>query len=135
MADARQPPGRAELGRIFRFGIVGLMSVGIYMMLFFAIARLVPPVLASLIAYILSMLVNFVLQSRFSFQQKRLSGHSAVRFILMHMLCMGLNSSLLWLATGPLGQPAMISQTVIVVFVAGLSYLISRFWVYPAART
>ena len=96
--------------------------------------RLLPPVEASVLAYALSALVNFVMQSRFTFRQQALSGSSAVRFVLMHLFCMGVNSGLLWLATGPLGQPAMISQTVIVVFVAGLSYLISRAWVYPPVR-
>jgi putative flippase GtrA len=124
----------AELARIFRFGLVGLLSVGLYMLLFAAIVRLVPPVPASLLAYLLSMVVNFVLQSRFSFRQQALSGTSAVRFVLMHMLCMALNSGLLWLTTGPLGLPVLPAQAAIVVFIAGLSYLISRVWVYPAQR-
>lgn len=124
----------AELGRMFRFGLVGLLSVGLYMLVFAAIVRFVPPVPASFLAYLLSMVVNFVLQSRFSFRQQSLSGTSAVRFVLMHALCMGLNSGLLWLATGPLALPAMGSQAVIVVFIAGLSYLVSRFWVYPPAQ-
>jgi putative flippase GtrA len=124
----------AELGRIIRFGLVGLLSTGIYMGLFALITRLLPPVEASVLAYALSALVNFVMQSRFTFRQQALSGSSAVRFVAMHLFCMVVNSSLLWLATGPLGQPAMLAQTVIVIFVAGLSYLISRFWVYPPAR-
>lgn len=131
----RSPLPLAELGRILRFGMVGLLSVGIYMLLFAAAVQLVPPVPASLIAYLLSMLVNFVLQSRFSFRQKALSGTSAVRFVLMHMLCMALNSGLLWLMTEQLGLPAFASQAAIVVFIAALSYLISRFWVYPAAES
>ena len=120
----------AELGRMVRFGLVGVLSVGLYMLLFTTIVRLVPPVPASLLAYLLSMVVNFVLQARFSFRQQALSGTSAVRFVLMHMLCMGLNSSLLWLTTGPLGLPVLPAQSAIVVFIAGLSYVISRFWVY-----
>jgi hypothetical protein len=52
----------------------------------------------------------------------------------MHLFCMSLNSSLLWLATEPLGLPTMLSQATIVVFIAGLSYQISRFWVYPPER-
>jgi putative flippase GtrA len=132
---AEPAPGpMAELARIVRFGLVGLLSTGIYMGLFALITRLLPPVEASVLAYAISALVNFVMQSRFTFRQQALSGSSAMRFVLMHLFCMGVNSSLLWLATGPLGQPAMLSQAVIVVFVAGLSYLISRFWVYPPAR-
>lgn len=131
----RSPLPLAELGRILRFGMVGLLSVGIYMLLFSGVVQLVPPVPASLIAYLLSMLVNFVLQSRFSFRQKALSGTSAVRFVLMHILCMALNSGLLWLMTDQLGLPTMASQAAIVVFIAALSYLISRFWVYPAAES
>lgn len=122
----------AEIGRMVRFGLVGLLSVGLYMLLFTTIIRVVPPVPASILAYLLSMVVNFILQSRFSFRQQALSGTSALRFVLMHMLCMGLNSSLLWLATGPLGLPVLPAQSAIVIFVAGVSYLISRFWVYQA---
>jgi putative flippase GtrA len=127
-----RPEHRAELGRMVRFGIVGLLSVGLYMLLFMAAARFVPPVPASLIAYLLSMLVNFVLQSRVSFRQRALSGTSAVRFVLMHLFCMALNSSLLWLLTGPLALPVLPAQAAIVGLVAALSYLISRAWVYPA---
>jgi len=124
----------AEIGRIARFGVVGLLSVGIYMLLFALITLWVQPMPASILAYLLSMLVNFVLQSRFSFRQPALSRSSAVRFVLMHLFCMSLNSSLLWLATEPLGLPTMLSQATIVVFIAGLSYQISRFWVYPPER-
>lgn len=134
MAEPAAHTPMAELGRIIRFGLVGLLSTGIYMGLFALITRLLPPVEASVLAYALSALVNFVMQSRFTFRQQALSGSSAVRFVAMHLFCMVVNSSLLWLATGPLGQPAMLAQTVIVIFVAGLSYLISRFWVYPPAR-
>ncbi len=123
---------KAELGRIMRFGFVGLLSVGIYMLVFALTIRWLQPTPASLLSYLLSMLLNFVLQSRFSFRQQALSRTSAVRFVLMHLLCMSLNSGLLWLATEPLGLPTMLSQAAIVVFIAGLSYLISRFWVYPA---
>lgn len=128
------PAGMAELGRIIRFGLVGLLSTGIYMGLFALVIRALPPVESSVIAYALSAVLNFVMQSRFTFRQQALSGGSAVRFVLMHLFCMGVNSSLLWLATGPLALPAMASQAVIVVFVAGLSYLVSRFWVYPPAQ-
>jgi putative flippase GtrA len=134
MADTAPSVRLAELGRIVRFGLVGLLSTGIYMGLFALAIRLLPPVGASVVAYALSALVNFVMQSRFTFRQQALSGRSATRFVLMHLLCMATNSSLLWLAIGPLEQPAMKSQAVIVVFVAGLSYLISRFWVYPPGR-
>lgn len=135
MADparaSRPRPGQDELARILRFGLVGLLSTGIYMGLFALVTRVLPPVESSVVAYLLSAIVNFVMQSRFTFRQQAVSGGSAVRFVLMHLFCMGVNSSLIWLATGPLGLPAMQSQAVIVVFVAGLSYLISRFWVYP----
>ena len=124
----------AELGRIIRFGLVGLLSTGIYLGLFALVTQVLPPVEASVIAYALSAVLNFVMQSRFTFRQQALSGSSAVRFVVMHLMCMATNSSLLWLATGPLGLPAMASQAVIAVFIAGLSYLISRFWVYPPAR-
>jgi putative flippase GtrA len=133
MADPSPGISRtAELARIARFGAVGLLSTAIYMGLFALVTLWLPPVPASVLAYVLSALVNFVMQSRFTFRQATVSGSSAVRFVLMHLFCMGVNSSLLWVATGPLALPALPAQTVIVVFVAGLSYLISRFWVYSA---
>ncbi len=132
MADQSANPRLAELARIARFGAVGLLSTAIYMVLFALVTLWLPPVPASVLAYVLSAIVNFVMQSRFTFRQASVSGTSAARFVAMHLFCMGVNSSLLWVATGPLALPALPAQTVIVVFVAGLSYLISRFWVYPA---
>jgi putative flippase GtrA len=122
----------AELGRILRFGLVGLLSTGIYMLLFAGITRWLQPVPASVLAYLISMAINYLMQSRFTFRQSATSRASAVRFTVMQLGCMATNSSLLWVATGPLGLPALPSQAVIILFVAGLSYLLSRFWVYSA---
>lgn len=120
---------RAELTRVLRFGIVGLASTALYMGLFTLLLQLMPPVPASVLAYALSAVANFIVQSRFTFRAP-LHAAGMVRFICMNLFCMGVNSSLLWIATSPLLLPPIPSQLVITLFVAGLSYLISKYWVY-----
>lgn len=120
---------RAELTRVLRFGLVGLASTALYMGLFALLLLIMPPVPASVLAYAISAVANFVVQSRFTFRAP-LHAAGAVRFICMHLFCMGVNSSLLWIATSPLQLPPIPSQLVITLFVAGLSYLISKYWVY-----
>ena len=129
MVDWQNDRHRAELARILRFGIVGLASTALYMGLFALFLRLMQPVPASVLSYVISAVANFVVQSRFTCRAP-LHAAGAVRFICMHLFCMGVNSGLLWIATSPLRLPPIPSQLVITLFVAGLSYLISKYWVY-----
>ena len=128
-------PRTAELRRIARFGVVGLASSGLYLLIFAGLVMVMAPVPASLLAYALSAGLNFMVQSSFTFGQSPVNAGNALRFMAMHLVCAATNSALVWLLTGRLGLPVLPTQAAIVVFIAALSYVLSRFWVYAERGT
>jgi putative flippase GtrA len=120
----------AELWRIARFGAVGLFSSGLYLAIFAVLITRTEAVPASILAYVLSAGLNFLLQSTFTFGRSPLNAGNALRFVAMHLVCAATNTGLVWLLTEVAQFPVMVTQAAIVVFIAGLSYVISRFWVY-----
>lgn len=120
----------AELRRIARFGAVGLFSSGFYFAIFAVLLTWTQPVPASILAYIVSAGLNFLLQSTFTFGRSPTNPGNALRFGAMHLFCAATNTGLVWLLTDLAQMPVLISQAGIVVFIAGLSYVLSRFWVF-----
>lgn len=120
----------SEIARIVRFGSVGLMSAALYYGIFLLINMWTGPMAASVIAYVLSASLNYYFQSTFSFRQSAVNRGNAVRFVIMHVFCAALNTSLLWLLTEILDFPLLRTQAAIVVLISALSYIISRFWVF-----
>lgn len=113
-----------------KFGLVGLTTVGIY----FAVLALARPmvqgvVALSLLAYTVSAVFNFAVQAHVTFGT-RPDGAKLRRYILMHLLCMGMNSGLMHLLVDRAGLGLYGAQVLVTGVIAATSFLLSRFWVY-----
>ncbi|MET0249979.1 MAG: GtrA family protein [Sphingobium sp.] len=122
---------RAELGRIFRFALVGLSSTAIYFVLLWGLRDAIGSVIIlTAVCYLVSMVYNFVLQSAFTFRAGPPTRHAVLRFALMHCMAMGINSaSMAGLVTG-LHMPMFAAQVVVTALVSILVFLASKHWVY-----
>lgn len=123
----------AELGRIFRFALVGLSSTALYFALLWALRDVVGGVIAlTALCYLASMVYNFVLQSTFTFRAGPPTRHSLFRFASMHGAAMGINSAAMaGLVTG-LDMPMFGAQVVVTALVSIFVFLLSKHWVYGA---
>ncbi|MBK0329370.1 GtrA family protein [Rhodobacteraceae bacterium F11138] len=113
-----------------KFGLVGLSTVGLY----FVVLALARPFIAnvvalSLFAYVASAAFNFVAQARFTFGSTP-TGARLTRYILMHLLCMGMNAVLIHTLIERMGTEFYTAQILVTVIIAGTSFVLSRVWVY-----
>lgn len=113
-----------------KFGFVGLATVGVYFVVL-ALARPVAPgvVALSLLAYMVSAVFNFIAQARVTFGIQP-NGNKLGRYILMHLLCMGLNSGLMYLLVERVGLGLYSAQFLVTGVIATTSFVLSRLWVY-----
>lgn len=113
-----------------KFGVVGLTTVGLYFVVL-ALARpfITNVVVLSLFAYVASAVFNFVAQARFTFGSTP-TGSRLVRYILMHLLCMGMNATLIHTLIERMGVGFYPAQIMVTFIIAGTSFVLSRLWVY-----
>ena len=128
------PPERREIvGQLLRFLISGALvtalGVGVYALV--ALWLRWHPQLGNLLAYLTAMGTGYVMHSRWSFKDHgERSGSTAVKFVIVSLISLGLNSFWVWLFTGPLQlDPAwpilpMLFVTPVVTF------LLNRQWVF-----
>ncbi len=119
------------MGLAFRFGVVGLGSVGVY----FIALILLRPVIDSTIwltaaAYIISAVFNFILQNFFTFRASGVHLGKVLKYIGMHGICMTINSGLMYVFVDLAEQNLYLSQIVTTGIVAVVSFLISYSYVY-----
>ena len=114
-----------------KFGLVGLGSIGVYLL---ALVLLRPWIsnIAWLTAacYLISAVFNYVLQRGFTFRASAPRSGSWLRYIGQHAICLSLNSGLMVLLVERLGFALIPSQLVVTVIVAGTSFALSYLWVY-----
>ncbi|SFU12662.1 GtrA family protein [Sedimentitalea nanhaiensis] len=113
-----------------KFGLVGLTTVGLYFIVL-ALARpfIANVVILSLFAYVASAAFNFVAQARVTFGSTP-TGTRLVRYILMHLLCMGMNATLIYTLIERMDMGFYPAQILVTVIIAGTSFVLSRLWVY-----
>ena len=128
--DAQQ---RIVAGQLVRFvisgGIVTALGVAVY-----ALVALVfhwDPQLANLLAYLAAMAPGYVMHSRWSFRgHGTRSAATSVKFVVVSLVSLAMNSGWIALITGPLGlSPAWPILPMLFVTPA-VTFLLNRKWVF-----
>lgn len=103
-------PRRALFGQIVRYGVTGgivtALAAGVYWGL--ATYAGIAPLLANVAAYLFAAVLGFVMHSRWSFKghdKGEALADTSLRFFLVSLASLGLNSFWVWLSTGLLGGP------------------------------
>jgi putative flippase GtrA len=133
MLSTISPERRAVLSQLLRFLVSGAfvtaLGVGVYA--FVALVLRWHPQLGNLLAYVVAMATGYVMHSRWSFR-----GHgernrgTAVKFIVVSLISLGLNSLWVALITGPLGlSPAWPILPMLFVTPA-VTFVLNRQWVF-----
>jgi putative flippase GtrA len=131
--DRLSPERRQVLGQLFRFIVTGALvtalGVGVY-----ALAALVlgwHPQIANVLAYLAAMATGYVMHSRWSFRDHGTRSRStSIKFVVVSLISLGLNSSWIAIMTGPMGlSPAWPILPMLFVTPA-VTFVLNRQWVF-----
>ena len=133
MLSTISPERRAILSQLVRFLISGalvtLLGVAVY-----AIVALVlgwHPQLGNLLAYLVAMATGYVMHSRWSFRDHgERTKSTAVKFVIVSLISLGLNSFWVALITGPLGLGPAWPILPMLFVTPAVTFTLNRYWVF-----
>lgn len=116
---------------LIRFGVVGLGSIAVYFLVLYLLnGKIADTIILTGVAYVTSAVFNFVLQNYFTFKAKGVGAGRVLKYVLMHLLCMTINSGLMYVLVDVAGNNLFVSQLFVTGIVAGVSFGLSYFVVY-----
>lgn len=126
--------GSALFWQIVRFGLVGgfVTALGAVVYLIAAYAG-VAPLLANLLNYATAMAAGFVLHGKVSFKghgSRDNPGKRSLRFVIVSLISLALNSLFVWGMTGPLGWPLWTPVLTMIFVVPIVTFTLQRRWVF-----
>ncbi len=115
-----------------RFGLMGLSSTGIYLVILAAIKCWYqePLWLISAVAYLVSMAANYVMQRKVTFRSKRRHEEAVVRFVVVQLIGLGMNAGILDVLVTRKQLPFWLGQSLAVLVTSVWSYGAQKFLVF-----
>ena len=125
---------RLSLTVLFRqfmsFSFVGVIATTVhYIVLGFAVQFLaINPVTSSMFGFIAGAIVNYLLNYHFTFKSHKEHLETSLRFMMVALTGLGLNTLLMFLLTGRLHY--LLSQVCATIIVLFWNFLCNRFWTF-----
>lgn len=120
-----------QAGRLLRYAVVGLVTLGVYLLLGQLLHRLGVTLLwQACVSFLGAVAVNYVLQKTWVFEDRRPVTHTLPRYFVM--IAFGAAINLAALAVLSLRWPLLLAQLAAVVLVVGWNALLSFCWVFLA---
>lgn len=122
---------KAELSRLFRFGVTGFVVALVYVTGYTALYHTsLTPIAANFIAYGVAVSVQYVMQTLWTFQRPLIDGAQSLRFLATIGLGL-IYSSVLASMIGPaLGWKPWVAAGLVAVTLPILNYISFRLWVF-----
>ncbi len=122
------------LNRATKFGLVGLITVSVYFVILAVFRHIVSSVfLLSALAYVGSSAFNFMAHSKYTFGVNFANVRIFGRYVVMHMVCMLLNSAFMFGLVEIANNELYQSQIFVTIIIAATSFLLSHYWIYREA--
>ena len=133
MLSTLSPERRAILSQLLRFlvsgAIVTLLGVAVYA--FVALVLRWHPQLGNLLAYAVAMATGYVMHSRWSFRDHgERTRSTAVKFVIVSLISLGLNSLWVYLITGPLDMGPAWPIVPMLFVTPAVTFILNRQWVF-----
>ncbi|MCI5076738.1 GtrA family protein [Oricola sp.] len=124
-----------EFARVLRFAAVGVANTAVGLAVFEALVRLlaIDPTAANAASYVVGVSLSYVLNSRFTFGQDRLSGRAFIRFIGAFAVAYAANLVVFSVLLHLFDWQPTAAQIVSMVVYTATFYLASRAFVFTAA--
>ena len=122
----------ATLWQVIRYGVVGVLNnlLGYLIYLLVTWAWLEPKTAVTLM-YPIGALTAYFGHAKYSFAYRGSASHGVARYTLAHLVGYGANIGMLYLLADCLGLPHQFVQAAAIVVVAGILYLLFRYFVFP----
>ena len=133
MLSTLSPERRAILAQLLRFLISGalvtLLGVGVYALV--ALGLRWHPQIGNLLAYAVAMATGYWMHSRWSFRDHGERDRStAVKFVIVSLISLGLNSLWVYLITGPMGLGPAWPIVPMLFVTPAVTFVLNRQWVF-----
>ena len=133
MLSTISPERRAILSQLVRFLISGalvtLLGVAVYAIVALGLGW--HPQLGNLLAYLVAMATGYVMHSRWSFRDHgQRTKSTAVRFVIVSLISLALNSLWVALITGPLGLGPAWPILPMLFVTPAVTFVLNRYWVF-----
>lgn len=133
MLSTIPPERRAILSQLLRFLVSGALVtiLGVAVYAFVALVLRWHPQLGNLLAYVVAMATGYVMHSRWSFRDHgERNRATAVKFIIVSLISLGLNSLWVALITGPLGLGPAWPILPMLFVTPAVTFVLNRQWVF-----
>jgi putative flippase GtrA len=123
---------RSPLHLVVRFGLTGLTTTLVYFFLTNAFVLLLrmPPVVASVCAYLLSIGISYLLQSRFTFRVNGDSVDQVVRFVVASLAGLAASWCVMAITVAVLEWPYLSGALFVCVLIPAINFFVFRGWVF-----
>lgn len=122
---------RNTLGQLIRYGVVGVLSNAVGFMLYLAItAAGMPPLAAMSLLYAVGVMQTFIFNKRWSFRHEGRSRATFIRYCATYAIGYVVNLITMHVLVNQFGLPHQLVQGALIFAVAGLLFLLQKFWVF-----
>lgn len=122
----------ATLGQVIRYGVVGILNnlLG-YLIYILATWLWLDPKVAVTLMYPIGAATAYFGHARYSFCYGGRTSYSLVRYTAAHLIGYAANLGMLFLFSDVLGIPHQLVQAMAIIVVAGILFLLFRYFVFP----
>ena len=119
------------LCQVKRYGIVGVLNNLFGYLIYILITWFwLDPKIAVTLMYPIGAVTAYYGHARYAFSYNGGHSHALVRYVVAHLIGYGTNMGLLYLFWNQLGYPHQLVQAVAIVVVAGMLFLLFRYFVF-----
>jgi len=124
---------QSMLLQVFRYGVVGIMNNLLGYLIYLAITWLgLDPKITVTLLYPVGALTAYFGHARYSFSYRGKNHHGIFRYVIAHALGYGVNILLLYVLHDQMAFPHQLVQALAIFVVAGILFLLFRYFVFPA---
>jgi putative flippase GtrA len=121
-----------KLGRVVRYGVVGLLNNALGYLIYLVVTWLwLEPKVAVTLMYPVGAVTAYFGHARYSFAYCGRTSRGIIRYSIAHLIGYGSNIGILYLFSDWLGYAHQWVQAVAIVAVAGILYLLFSYFVFP----
>lgn len=122
----------ATLRQVVRYGVVGVLNNLLGYLIYLLITWLwLDPKVAVTLMYPIGAVTAYFGHARYSFAYNGSPYHGIIRYAIAHVIGYGANIGMIYVFSDRLGYPHQLVQAAAIVAVAGILYLLFRYFVFP----
>ena len=122
-------------GQVVRYGMVGLLNNLLGYLIYLVITWLwLDPKVAVTFMYPIGAVTAYFGHARYSFTYSGRTSNGVVRYAIAHLIGYGANVGMLYVFSDRLGYAHQWVQAAAILVVAGMLYLLFRYFVFPNRR-